>query len=63
MKDNNKIKLNIVITVLLIVLPILTSIICLGFGRLNIPLSDIIDFFRGKEIAKMHALTLANVSA
>ena len=61
MKDNNKIKLNIVIAVLLIVLPILTSIICLGFGRLNIPLSDIINFFRGKEIEKMHALTLANV--
>ena len=61
MKNNKSIKLNIIVSVLLITLPIFISIICLGFGRLSIPLKDIIDFFRGNEIPKMHALTLANV--
>ena len=52
---------SIIISILLILLPIILSVVCLGFGRLSIPLSDIIDFFKGNEISKMHALTLANV--
>lgn len=59
-KENNSCK-NILVSVLLIVLPIIISIICLGFGRLNIPINNIIDFFRGNEIPKMQSLTLANV--
>ena len=61
MEKKNGIKINILISLLLIVIPIITSVVCLSFGRLNIPLYDIIDFFRGKEIVKMHSLTLANV--
>ncbi len=61
MEKKNGIKINILISLFLIVIPIITSVVCLGFGRLNIPLYDIIDFFRGKEIVKMHSLTLANV--
>lgn len=52
---------SIIISILLILLPIILSVVCLGFGRLSIPLSDIIKFFKGNEISKMHALTLANV--
>ena len=52
---------SIIISILLILLPIILSVVCLGFGRLSIPLSDILKFFKGNEISKMHALTLANV--
>ena len=52
---------SIILSILLILLPIILSVVCLGFGRLSIPLSDILKFFKGNEISKMHALTLANV--
>lgn len=51
----------IFISFLLVILPIIISIVCLGFGRLNIPISNIIEYFRGNEIPKMQALTLANI--
>ena len=54
-------KKNIIISVLLIILPIIISLICLSFGRLNIPITDIIKYFRGEEIVAQYKLTLANI--
>ena len=59
-KQNNNVN-TIIVSVLLITLPIVISIVCLGFGRLNIPIKNIVNYFRGNEIPKMEALTLANV--
>lgn len=63
MKNSNYKKSNhsILVSVLLVVLPIFISIICLGFGRLSIPLGEIIDYFKGIEIAKQNSLILSNV--
>ena len=60
MKTVNK-KINILIAALLVVLPIIVSIVCLGFGRLSIPISEIIDYFKGNEISKQNVLILSNV--
>ena len=60
MKTVNK-KINILVAVLLVILPIIVSIVCLGFGRLSIPISEIIDYFKGNEISKQNVLILSNV--
>ena len=54
-------KNSIVVTILLIILPIIVSCLCLSFGRLNIPIKDIISYFRGEEIPAQFRLTLANI--
>lgn len=51
----------LVTIVLLVILPIIVSLICLGFGRLNIPTSDIIRYFMGEVIEPRYALTLSNI--
>lgn len=51
----------LVTIVLLVILPIIVSLICLGFGRLNIPMSDIIRYFMGEVIEPRYALTLSNI--
>ena len=63
MKIENKktTQISIYISILLIVLPIIVSIVCLGMGRLQIPISDIIKYFRGEEIPAQYRLTLANI--
>ena len=63
MKIENKktTHISIYISILLIVLPIIVSIVCLGMGRLQIPISDIIKYFRGEEIPAQYRLTLANI--
>lgn len=58
---NKTSKLNILVTVALVLLPILISIVCLGMGRLSIPISDIIKYFKGEEIPAQFRLTLANI--
>ena len=58
---HSKIEINIITTILLIVLPIVVSIICLGMGRLNIPINEIIDYFKGIEITPQNKLILSNV--
>ena len=58
---HSKIEINIITTILLIVLPILVSIICLGMGRLNIPINEIIDYFKGIDITPQNKLILSNV--
>ena len=60
MKVANK-KFNVIIAILLFILPIIISIVCLGFGRLSIPISEIIDYFKGNAISKQNELILANV--
>ena len=59
-KKVNK-KINILVAILLVILPIIISIVCLGFGRLSIPISEIIDYFKGNEISKQNVLILSNV--
>lgn len=54
-------KFNIIIALLLVILPIVMSIVCLGFGRLSIPISEIIEYFKGNAIPKQNELILANV--
>lgn len=58
---NKTSKLNILVTIALVLLPILISIVCLGMGRLSIPISDIIKYFKGEEIPAQFRLTLANI--
>lgn len=58
---NKTSKLNILVTIALVLLPILISIVCLGMGRLSIPISDIIKYFQGEEIPAQFRLTLANI--
>ena len=58
---NKKSKINIFVVILLILLPILISIICLGMGRMSIPINEIIDYFLGKDITPQNKLILANV--
>lgn len=58
---NKTSKLNILVTIALVLLPILISIVCLGMGRLLIPISDIIKYFKGEEIPAQFRLTLANI--
>ncbi|MBQ2204819.1 MAG: iron ABC transporter permease [Lachnospiraceae bacterium] len=60
MKSSNK-KINIFVAILLVALPIIISMICLGFGRLSIPISEIIDYFKGNAISKQNELILSNV--
>ena len=60
MKSSNK-KINIFVAILLVALPIIISMICLGFGRLSIPISEIIDYFKGNAISKQSELILSNV--
>ena len=60
MKNSNK-KINIFVAILLVALPIIISMICLGFGRLSIPISEIIDYFKGNAISKQNELILSNV--
>ena len=60
MKSSNK-KINILVAILLVALPIIISMICLGFGRLSIPISEIIDYFKGNAISKQNELILSNV--
>lgn len=60
MKVKNS-KINIITTILLIILPILVAIICLGMGRLNIPINEIVDYFKGLEITNQNKLILSNV--
>lgn len=59
-KTVNK-KINILVAILLVILPIIISVVCLGFGRLSIPISEIIDYFKGNEISKQNVLILSNV--
>ena len=47
--------------VCLILLPIVISIICIGIGRLNIEVSEIVKFFLKGDISSQHRLILANV--
>ena len=54
-------QINIFIIIILIVMPIIVSVVCLGMGRLPIPIKDIIDFFMGNEIQAQYRLTLANI--
>ncbi len=61
MKNSKNQKMNIGISVLLILLPIVISIVCLGFGRLSVPINEIIDYFRGNAITKQNELILANI--
>lgn len=58
---NQRIEINILTTILLIILPILVSTICLGIGRLNIPINEIIDYFKGLDIMAQNKLILSNV--
>ena len=58
---NAKTDLNLLTIILLIILPIIISIICLGIGRLNIDATTIVKFFTGAEISSQHKLILANV--
>lgn len=60
-KKTKKIKLDIVVSILLIVFPIMTAFVCLGIGRLNIPINEIIDYFKGLEITAQNKLILSNV--
>ena len=60
MKTADK-KINIFVAILLIVLPIVISTVCLGFGRLSIPINEIIDYFKGNPISNQNKLILANV--
>lgn len=53
--------INIFVGLLLILAPILTAIICLSMGRLNIPITDIINYFKGIEIPAQYRLTIANI--
>ncbi len=53
--------INIFVGLLLILAPILTAIICLSMGRLNIPIADIINYFKGIEIPAQYRLTIANI--
>ncbi len=61
MKNSKSQKMNIGISALLILLPIVISIVCLGFGRLSVPINEIIDYFRGNAITKQNELILANI--
>lgn len=54
-------KISVFTAILLIALPIIISIICLGFGRLSIPINEIIDYFKGNHISNQNKLILANV--
>lgn len=54
-------KISVFTAILLIALPIIISIICLGFGRLSIPINEIIDYFKGNPISNQNKLILANV--
>ena len=54
-------KYNKVAVVFLIILPIIVSLLCLSFGRLSIPIHDIIKYFRGEEIQAEFRLTIANI--
>lgn len=54
-------KLNILVSIVLIILPIIVSIFCLGMGRLSIPFTDIIKYFKGEEIQAQFRLTLSNI--
>ena len=58
---NKTTHINIFVGVLLIILPIIISVLCLGMGRLNIPISDIIKYFKGLEIPANYKLTIENI--
>ena len=59
--ENKTSNINIFVVILLIVLPIIISIVCLGIGRLSIPINEIIDYFLGKDITPQNRLILSNV--
>lgn len=54
-------KTNILVTLMLVILPIMVSIICIGMGRVQIPISDIIKYFTGEEIPAEFRITLSNI--
>lgn len=58
---NKTTHIGIFTSIILIVLPIIISIFCLGIGRLNIPVSDIIEYFKGNDITAQYKLILTNV--
>lgn len=57
----NSLKTNILVTLMLVILPIMVSIICIGMGRVQIPISDIIKYFTGEEIPAEFRITLSNI--
>ena len=53
--------INFFVALLLVIMPIVISFLCLGMGRLNIPITDIIKYFKGLEIPAQYKLTIANI--
>lgn len=53
--------INFFVALLLVIMPIVIAFVCLGMGRLNIPISDIIKYFKGLEIPAQYKLTIANI--
>ena len=61
MDKKNYLQINIIISILLILLPIIVSLVCIGYGRMQIPLSEIFDYFLGKEVTAQHKVVIANI--
>ncbi len=60
-KTHDKNRIPPLTIVCLILLPIVISIICIGIGRLNIEVSEIVKFFLKGDISSQHRLILSNV--